>query len=131
MSSFARFLFKGDVNSEREIKPSAIMPPKNNPATSVLLDSDMPINEVWVIGKCVERVRERNSGHKRALIGKGGMAEDEIKNLGLDLRETESECFPSKRHHDIIRWPDDIQERKSLAEKMARIATSKLIMIEG
>lgn len=70
-------------------------------------------NKIWKIGNNVAKRISKN------LYGKGDVNVSDVRSLDLQIAPTPS----PPRHADIIGWPEEKSEQKSIAQQLASQAT--------
>ena len=95
--------------------PRAFMPPPNR-KTSVFQINGLTESEIWDIGEEVVRP------NGKTLYGRGDILAVQIEKtkLRIDYDNT------PPRHANIIGWPEDKDEQKSLAQELAAEAKLKI-----
>ena len=90
--------------------------PNKKGETSVFRIDDLSDSETWRIGKDVVLAAVAMNHNKRTLYGRGDIQVDDIFNVGLSVVPSPE---PHPKHADIVKWPEDKIERKTLATHLA------------
>jgi hypothetical protein len=106
----SRFLLKGDVRPDgKTIKHSAFMPPPTL-RLSVFLVSNLSDQQIWELA--VENVEPARG----TVIGRGNLSVSQVVARRLKVS---SDVDPTSRHANIIDWPEDRDERATIAKDLA------------
>lgn len=106
----SRFLLKGDMRPDgKTIKYSAFMPPPNL-RLSVFLVSNLSDQQIWALA--VEKVEPARG----PVIGRGNLSVSQVVARRLNVSP---DVDPTSRHANIVDWPEDRDERATIAKELA------------
>lgn len=117
----ARFIFSGkQLNNNGSVKAAAFLPSNSSLKTSVFRKSRMSLVEYNDKKIAVARAREKPI-KAVALISVSSVFDAKLQ---VEPEETEH-----KWHADIINWPENKDERKSIAQALAKAACLEQLQI--
>jgi len=109
--------FKSDTH---EVFSSAFLPP-DDLKLSVFRTNGLTENDIWEIGK--KEVMQKLAA-PRTLYGRAEIKALKVQETGLSI---EPDNIPP-RHANIVGWPKEKSERKSIALQLAKKENAKLIL---
>jgi hypothetical protein len=114
----SRFLTSKNHYSRRDnrVKPTAFLPPKERLMTSTFHTTSLSEHEIWALG-------EAHIGPSRNVHGRGDITVADVTTVGLGITPD----YQPARHVDISGWPEEPEERLSIAQHLAARATLSLL----
>jgi hypothetical protein len=110
----SRFLLNDELRPDKvTIRHTAFIPPRTL-RHSVYRVSDLSDQQIWTLA--VENVEP----HRGPVVGRGDLTVSQImaKHLKLSL-----DADPASRHANIVDWPEDRNERATIAKELAALAS--------
>ncbi|MBS0209318.1 MAG: hypothetical protein JSS27_10210 [Planctomycetes bacterium] len=112
----ARFLLQSDwFGSDGKVRYKAFMPHHTRLDLSVTRHRSLAIADLWRIGHAVADVT------RRTLYGRADVSVQSC--LSLELRVEETLLDGNPNHADVLGWPNDKPQQKSLAQQLAAAST--------
>lgn len=119
--TIARFLTSSGhfAKTKGTVKFRALLPRTDTMTTSVFRIDGLRERFIRLIG---DHFVGEAIGPNRTLYGRGELDVEDVTNVGLEVAPTEEPI----RHADIVGWPENKPERKSLAMELEATATLHL-----
>jgi hypothetical protein len=113
LETVSRFLLRGDIRPNGDVKYAAFLPPSNL-RLSVFRIDNLAEQQIWALAA------EKVEPARGPVIGRGNLLVSQITECKLGVTPDEDSA---SRHADIVNWPEDRALRGTIALELAALAS--------